>query len=417
MKTTSITARLNYRADSEGCHALIIQVIHRRRRSILTTPYRLRPEEFDAQRGRAVAVNRTKSRRTLIREANECVALCTEELRAVCARLAASGKPYTASDITGAYRSGNDNRYVEAFAKQLASDLEEAGRFGTARSYRSLASAWSKFAAQSRYRFSQLDEHTVFAFGEYLKRRGNRRNTVSFYLRTLHALYNRARRCGYAPTHRNPFREVSFKPARTPKLAVPRSLLRTLAGRDFGESELNEARDMFLFSFYARGMSFVDMCYLRKTKVWNEALHYERQKTHQVFSVALTPQLREIIFRYDDPGSPWVLPCMQRGMLSSANKQEDMNGDVPPASLYNFYCMALHYYLILLKEISRRLGCRNLTFNVARHTWAIEARSMGVPTPHISEGLGHTSERTTRIYLASLDRQTVDEVNERVTKL
>ena len=82
MKTTSITARLNYRADSEGCHALIIQVIHRRRRSILTTPYRLRPEEFDAQRGRAVAVNRTKSRRTLIREANECVALCTEELRA-----------------------------------------------------------------------------------------------------------------------------------------------------------------------------------------------------------------------------------------------------------------------------------------------------------------------------------------------
>ena len=379
MKTTSITARLNYRADSEGCHALIIQVIHRRRRSILTTPYRLRPEEFDAQRGRAVAVNRTKSRRTLIREANECVALCTEELRAVCARLAASGKPYTASDITGAYRSGNDNRYVEAFAKQLASDLEEAGRFGTARSYRSLASAWSKFAAQSRYRFSQLDEHTVFAFGEYLKRRGNRRNTVSFYLRTLHALYNRARRCGYAPTHRNPFREVSFKPARTPKLAVPRSLLRTLAGRDFGESELNEARDMFLFSFYARGMSFVDMCY--------------------------------------DPGSPWVLPCMQRGMLSSANKQEDMNGDVPPASLYNFYCMALHYYLILLKEISRRLGCRNLTFNVARHTWATEARSMGVPTPHISEGLGHTSERTTRIYLASLDRQTVDEVNERVTKL
>ena len=364
-----------------------------------------------------MAVNRTKSRRTLIREANECVALCTEELRAVCARLAASGKPYTASDITGAYRSGNDNRYVEAFAKQLASDLEEAGRFGTARSYRSLASAWSKFAAQSRYRFSQLDEHTVFAFGEYLKRRGNRRNTVSFYLHTLHALYNRARRCGYAPTHRNPFREVSFKPARTPKLAVPRSLLRTLAGRDFEDSELNEARDMFLFSFYARGMSFVDMCYLRKTKVWNEALHYERQKTHQVFSVALTPQLREIISRYDDPASPWVLPCMQRGMLSSANKQEDVNGDVPPASLYNFYCMALHYYLTLLKEISRRLGCRNLTFNVARHTWATEARSMGIPTPHISEGLGHTSESTTRCYLAQLGNDILDRVNEKVTGL
>ncbi len=54
--------------------------------------------------------------------------------------------------------------------------------------------------------------------------------------------------------------------------------------------------------------------------------------------------------RYNDPASPWVLPCMQRGMLSSANKQEDVNGDVPPASLYNFYCMALRYYLTLLKR-------------------------------------------------------------------
>lgn len=42
---TSITPRLNYRPDSAGRRALIVQVIHNRRRSILTTPYRLRPEE------------------------------------------------------------------------------------------------------------------------------------------------------------------------------------------------------------------------------------------------------------------------------------------------------------------------------------------------------------------------------------
>ena len=55
---TSITPRLNYRPDSAGRRALIVQVIHNRRRSILTTPYRLRLEEFDARRGRAVATNR-----------------------------------------------------------------------------------------------------------------------------------------------------------------------------------------------------------------------------------------------------------------------------------------------------------------------------------------------------------------------
>ena len=135
-------------------------------------------------------------------------------------------------------------------------------------------------------------------------------------------------------------------------------------------------------------MSFVDMCYLRKTKVWNEALHYERQKTHQVFSVALTPQLREIISRYNDPASPWVLPCMQRGMLSSANKQEDVNGDVPPASLYNFYCMALRYYLTLLKEISRRLGHRGSEYGRS-HT-AYQRRT----GPHFGTHHAHLSGKS-----------------------
>ena len=417
MYKCTITARLNYRADSEGRYALIIQVIYRRRRSVVTTPYRLRPEEFDAKKGRAVAVNRTKSHRMLIREANRCIETYLSGLRGVAERLQAEGKPYTALDIIGAYKYDRDFHYLASFGDKLVADLETAGRFGTARSYRSLLSVWHKFAHNIRYRFSQLDTRTIASFCDYLERHGSKRNTISFYMRTLRALYNRACRCGYVSSPCNPFREVSFKAAQTPKLAVTRSLLRTLAGRDFGDSGLNEARDMFLFSFYARGMSFVDMCYLRKEKIWDGALHYERQKTHQIFSVTLTSQLREIISRYDDPASPWVLPCMRRGMLSSANKQEDLNGDVPPALLYNFYCMALQYYFALLKDVSRQLDCRTLTFNVARHTWATEARSLGVPMPHISAGLGHTSERTTRIYLASLDNRTVDEVNEKVTRL
>ncbi|MFR4025577.1 MAG: phage integrase SAM-like domain-containing protein [Alistipes indistinctus] len=129
-----------------------------------------------------------------------------------------------ASDITGTYKLGGDNRYVDIFAEHVARELENAGRFGTARSYRSLRSAWVKFADRRQWRFSQLDGGTVSAFAAYLESRGRKRNTVTFYLRTLHALYNRARVYGCAPIHRDPFPNVSFKPARTPKLAVNRSL-------------------------------------------------------------------------------------------------------------------------------------------------------------------------------------------------
>lgn len=414
---TSITPRLNYRADYEGRYSLIIQIIHDRRRSILTTPHRLYPEEFDTKRGCAVAVNRTKAHRIMIREANESIATYLTELGVLADKLKKKGVPYTAQNITELYKCNRDCHYLTTFAERLIAKLEQTGHFGTARAYRSLMRAWGKFARNTCYRFSQLDIRTITAFSDYLEQHGNRRNTVSFYLRTLRALYNRARKQGYAPEEQNPFRGVSFKAAKTPKLAVTRELLNTLASTDFEDALLNEARDMFLFSFYARGMSFVDMAYLEKEKIWDGALHYRRHKTHQTFKVAITAQLREIIDRYDTADSPWVLPCMRRGRLFSTYSDENTDTALIPAVQYKFYCMALQYYLTLLHEISKRLGCRKLTFNVARHTWATEARSMGVPMPHISEGLGHTSEQTTRFYLAQLDNSTVDKVNEMVTKL
>lgn len=416
---TSITPHLGYRPDNGGRYALVIQVIHNRRRSILTMPYRLLPDEFSLKKGVAVPNSRKQAHMAFIREVNSCIRNTIEELHAIEKRFQQQGIPYTAGEITGMHRHCNNYHYLLTFADKLISDLEARNHFGTARSYRSLASAWRKFAGKNSYRFRQLDNRLVTTFIDHLERNGNKRNTINFYTRTLRALYRRACKHGYACTNQNPFKEVSFKVAKTPKLAVDRQLLRTLASSDFENALLNEARDMFLFSFYARGMSFVDMTYLKKKNVWNGALHYERQKTHQLFNVAVTPQLQQIMTRYDNPASPWVLPCMKRGMLfSSTSEQEPVTYTcLTPAEQYKSYRQSLQFYIQLLRKISDRLRCRNLTFNVARHTWATEARSMGVPMPHISEGLGHTSEKTTRFYLAQLDNSTVDKINEQVTKL
>ena len=47
----------------------------------------------------------------------------------------------------------------------------------------------------------------------------------------------------------------------------------------------------------------------------------------------------------------------------------------------------------------------------ARHSWASIARSQNIPLSVISEGMGHDSEATTRIYLASIDSAAVDRAN------
>ena len=57
-----------------------------------------------------------------------------------------------------------------------------------------------------------------------------------------------------------------------------------------------------------------------------------------------------------------------------------------------------------------------LTLYVARHSWASVALASGVPVNVISEGMGHESENTTRIYLASLDSSAVDRANSAIIK-
>ena len=68
-----------------------------------------------------------------------------------------------------------------------------------------------------------------------------------------------------------------------------------------------------------------------------------------------------------------------------------------------------------LKEIGRMLGLKSLLLLMmmytARHSWASLAKSKEVPISVISDGLGNASERVTRIYLASLDMNAVDEAN------
>lgn len=67
------------------------------------------------------------------------------------------------------------------------------------------------------------------------------------------------------------------------------------------------------------------------------------------------------------------------------------------------YCAIIAFFL-----------CFVFIFYISRHTWATLAREYGIPLSIISEGLGHTSERTTRIYIKHLDKQQIDKANHKL---
>jgi len=201
----------------------------------------------------------------------------------------------------------------------------------------------------------------------------------------------------------SPFGGVYTGVDRTRKRAIDERLIARLKSLDLPVSgALPLARDLFVFSYCMRGMAFVDMAFLRKKDMRDGAIHYVRRKTGQRMTVHLEPCMREIIGRYAPRtrDTPYLFPVLTA---------ED------PARAYAQYQVALNYYNRLLKKLASLLGLDSgLSSYTSRHSWATAARNHNVPLPVISAGMGHTSERTTQIYLSALETSVIDSANRKI---
>ena len=117
-------------------------------------------------------------------------------------------------------------------------------------------------------------------------------------MRNLRAIYNRAVNEGLV-VQRNPFKHVYTGIDKTVKRAVPFKIIKMIKELDLSfEPQLELARDIFLFSFYTRGMSFIDMAHLKKSNLQNGILTYSRKKTGQRLTILWEELMQEIVDKY-----------------------------------------------------------------------------------------------------------------------
>ena len=164
------------------------------------------------------------------------------------------------------------------------------------------------------------------------------------------------------------------------------------------------ARDIFLFSFYMRGMSFKDIAFLRVANIVGDRIYYSRQKTGQKLNIKLTDRAMEIIRKYNNltDRKAFIFPIIL----------------FPGKNEFSQYKNSYRKINRRLKTVGSILGSRvPLTTYVARHSWASIAKRSGIPISVISEGLGHDSEKTTQIYLDSFENNVLDAANEMVTDI
>ena len=287
-------------------------------------------------------------------------------------------------------------RTLFTFMQSIIEQKKLMGHIRTAETYKATLRSFSAFLNGKDIALTKIDSDIMQLYEVHLYNRGLLRNTTSFYMRVLRAVYNRAVEKDLT-INRNPFKHVYTGIDKTIKRAIPLKAIRQIKNLDLSlQSSLDFARDMFLFSFYTRGMSFIDMAYLKKKDLSNGILSYRRRKTGQQLFIRWEKCMQEIVDKYDNPLSSYLLPIIK-----------PMNGDERTQ-----YQNAMYLINRKLKEIGKIVGVQiPLTMYVARHSWASVAKNKNVPISVISEGMGHDSEMTTQIYLASLDTAVVDKAN------
>lgn len=286
-------------------------------------------------------------------------------------------------------------RTVFAYLDSQARRLYSMGHIRSSETLRSTLRSFMHFRAYVDMPLEALDKDTICLYETYLRGRGLLRNTTSFYMRNLRTAYHAAVEEGLTADHK-PFRKVYTGVDKTAKRAIGIDDIRRIRQLPLqSRPALSFARDMALFSFYTRGMSFVDMAYLRKRDVVDGYIIYRRKKTGQTLMVEMEPEMAAIIARYPTD-TPYLLPLISEagdtGRRQYRNQLMRVNRNLKPIGHMASLPIPLSMY-------------------VMRHAWATIARDKGFSLSVISKGLGHDNEATTRIYLNSLRASQIDDAN------
>lgn len=279
-------------------------------------------------------------------------------------------------------------------ATQLISQLQTGKSKSTIDNYRTALRSFCHFAGTGVL-IEQIDVPLMEHYQQWLHEQHVTPNTVSCYMRSLRSLLYRLKP---SLKQQSLFDTVYTGKAHTDKRSIPFADIVRIRGLSLSSaSPLAFSRDLFLFSFYALGMPFVDIAFLLKSQIHNDHIIYYRHKTGQRICIKLESPIEQIIHRYIRKDSPYVFPILSAGTH---------------ADVFKDYENARSRYNRHLRKIGEMAGlAHRLTSYVARHSWASMAYHANIDLSVISKALGHTSPNTTLTYIREIDDQRIDQAN------
>lgn len=390
--------------------SLFLRVIHNRKVKTMTLSCYLFEEEWNASQQTVVFPENNPNRINYLIKVKEKMDSCLDRMNNQIAFLEEQGY-YAVEDIMTVYRRSIKSVKLNAWVETLSKELLNVRQRRLAEAYRTVTRRLIKYNKGKDISLDQINAYLIKGFERELVEQGKKPNTISFYMRNLRSIYNKAVESKYIQLKQeHPFTGVYTKVKSTTKRALTVEEITRLYKLDWDslqtksssvplqkktENELYSSWRLFMFCFFAQGMCFVDMAHLKKENVKDGVCVYYRKKTLQQVVVVVNEVMQKIIDSFADEvkDSPYLFPIIK----------------VDDEEAYLRYESGLRIQNHRLRTLAKLAGInKRVTTHVARHSFATIARDGGIPIGVISEMLGHTTEKMTHNYLASFDQSSFD---------
>lgn len=246
MASIKVKFRPSSVAGQEG--SIYYQIIHERKPRQLSTDYKVFSEEWNENRGQAIA-RKGSPRIALILSLRERIRWDVERLSKINRNFELKGLSYTADDVIEEYQRYKDECSLFNYMEQIIIKQKQNGKIRTSETYTSALNSFKKFRKDDDIMLDHITSEVMQEYEAWLKSNGLIPNSIGFYTRILHAVYNRAVEEEIIE-NRNPFRKVYTGVDKTVKRALPLTVIKKIIGLDLSlYPAIDFARDMFVLSF------------------------------------------------------------------------------------------------------------------------------------------------------------------------
>ena len=305
---------------------------------------------------------------------------------------------------------------LRLYIPEVIGMLKREGKFPAMHVYACTLRSYEKFCAEESHPkniTASLSMQEIFTperlkeYEDWLAGQQSSPNTISTYMRTLQAVYNRWMSPGIEGYNPVLFKDVYTKVESRTKRALTAEQMEQLRNTDFSVLTLRQQQVLtyFLLMFMLRGMPFIDLAHLRKSDLRNRRITYRRHKTGKLMVVDVPPDAMRLLQKYrDKTDSEYLFPLLHGGLFMEEHH-------------HRYQETLRHFNRELARLMKQLLPGVSVSSYTARHTWATLAYHSGVPVGLISQSLGHSSIRVTMTYLKPFDAEVIDKVNRQVIAL